>query len=156
MGISVPIIVYTHTDMRDVWPVFFGQLQKYIGDTKVYVAVNEDDTQLSDYIRIIYDDSNEYTQRWKEILEQIEEETFIFLHEHMILFDKVDFQSLEKYIEYVKDDLAESVKLILAGDNFNEWPIDKTMVTNQYAKFSIQPTITQKKIFNQFVMVGLE
>lgn len=151
MGISVPVIVYTHTDMRDVWPVFFGQFKKYIGDTKVYVAVNEDDTQLSDYIRIVYDDSKEYTQRWKEILEQIEEDVFIFLHEDMILFDKVDFESLEKYIEYVKDDLAESVKLILAGDNFNEWPIDKTLVTNQCAKFSIQPTITQKKIFQQLV-----
>ena len=151
MGISVPIIVYTHTDMKDIWPMFFGQLKKYIGDTKIYVAVNEDDTQLSDYIRIIYDDSNQYTQRWKEILEKIEEETFIFLHEDMILFDKVDFQLLEKYISYVRDGLVESIKLILAGDGFNEWDVDKTLVTNQYAKFSIQPTITTKGVFEQLV-----
>jgi hypothetical protein len=151
MGISVPIIVYTHSDMRDIWPMFFGQLKKYIGDTKVYVAVNEDDTQLSDYIRIIYDDSNQYTQRWKEILEKVEEETFIFLHEDMILFDKVDFQLLEKYIRYVGDGLVESIKLILAGDGFNEWDVDKTLVTNQYAKFSIQPTITTKKVFEELV-----
>jgi hypothetical protein len=151
MGISIPLVVYTHTDMKDVWPMFFGQLKKYIGDTKVYVAVNEDDTQISDMIRIIYDDSNSYTQRWDEILEQIEEETFMFIHEDMILFDKVDFQSLEKYTKYVKDGLAESIKLILAGDRFDEWAIDKTLVTNQYAKFSIQPTITQKKVFKQLV-----
>lgn len=151
MGISVPIIVYTHTDMKDIWPMFFGQLKKYIGDTKIYVAVNEDDTQLSDYIRIIYDDSNQYTQRWKEILEKVEEETFIFLHEDMILFDKVDFQLLEKYIRYVEDGLVESIKLILAGDGFNEWDTDKTLVINQYAKFSIQPTITTKKIFEELV-----
>ena len=151
MGISVPIIVYTHTDMRDIWPMFFGQLKKYIGDTKVYVAVNEDDTQLSDYIRIIYDDSNQYTQKWKEILEKVEEETFIFLHEDMILFDKVDFQLLEKYIRYVGDGLVESIKLILAGDGFNEWDVDKTLVTNQYAKFSIQPTITRKGVFEELV-----
>ena len=149
--ISVPLIVYTHTDMKDVWPMFFGQLKKYIGDTKIYVAVNEDDTELSDYIRIIYDDTNSYTQRWKEILEQVEEETFMFIHEDMILFDKVDFELLEKYIGYVNQNLAESIKLILAGDKFDEWPIDKTLVTNQYAKFSIQPTITQKKIFQQLV-----
>jgi hypothetical protein len=131
--------------------MFFGQLKKYIGDTKVYVAVNEDDTQLSDYIRIIYDDTNSYTHRWKEILEQVEEETFMFMHEDMILFDKVDFQYLEKYIGYIKNGLAESIKLILAGDVFDEWPIDKTLVTNEYAKFSIQPTITQKKLFQQLV-----
>ena len=151
MGVKPTLVIYTHTDMKDVWPMFFGQLKKYIGDTKIYVAVNEDDTELSDYIRIIYDDTNSYTQRWKEILEQVEEETFMFIHEDMILFDKVDFQSLEKYIGYVKDNLAESIKLILAGDKFDEWPIDKTLVTNQYAKFSIQPTITQKKIFQQLV-----
>jgi len=147
MGISVPIIVYTHTDMKDIWPMFFGQLKKYIGDTKVYVAVNEDDTQISDYIRIIYDDTKEYTERWKEILDKIEEETFMFMHEDMILFDKIDYQLLEKYIEYVKDDYVESIKLILAGDKFDEWVIDKTLITNQYAKFSIQPTITTKKVF---------
>jgi hypothetical protein len=151
MGISVPLIVYTHTDMKDVWPMFFGQLKKYIGDTKVYVAVNEEDEFLLEYNQIIYDDSKLYTQRWTEILELIQEETFMFMHEDMILFDKVDFQSLEKYIGYVKDNLAESIKLILAGDRFDEWSVDKTLVTNQYAKFSIQPTITQKKIFQQLV-----
>ena len=147
MGISVPIIVYTHTDMKDIWPMFFGQLKKYIGDTKVYVAVNKDDTQISDYIRIIYDDTKEYTERWKEILDKVDEETFMFMHEDMILFDKIDYQLLEKYIEYVKDDYVESIKLILAGDKFDEWVIDKTLITNQYAKFSIQPTITTKKVF---------
>jgi hypothetical protein len=151
MGISVPLIVYTHTDIKDVWPMFFGQLKKYIGDTKVYVAVNKEDESLSEYNQIIYDDSKLYTQRWVEILELIEEETFMFMHEDMILFDKVDFQWLEKYIGYVKDNLAESIKLILAGDRFDEWSVDKTLVTNQYAKFSIQPTITQKRVFQQLV-----
>jgi len=154
MGISVPIIVYTHTDMKDIWPMFFGQLKKYIGDTKVYVAVNEDDTQISDYIRIIYDDTKEYTERWKEILDKIEEETFMFMHEDMILFDKIDYQLLEKYIKYVKDDYVESIKLILAGDRFDEWVIDKTLITNQYAKFSIQPTITTKKVFRGHVDIS--
>ncbi len=147
MGISVPIIVYTHTDMKDIWPMFFGQLKKYIGDTKVYVAVNEDDTQISDYIRIIYDDKKEYTERWKEILDKVEEETFVFIHEDMILFDKVNYQLLEQYIEYVNTGLAESIKLILAGERFEESKIDKTLVVNQYSKFSVQPTITTKTIF---------
>jgi hypothetical protein len=131
--------------------MFFGQLKKYIGNTKVYVAVNKEDELLSEYNQIVYDDSKLYTQRWAEILELIEEETFMFMHEDMILFDKVDFQSLEKYIGYVKDNLAESIKLILAGDRFDEWSVDKTLVTNQYAKFSIQPTITQKRVFQQLV-----
>jgi hypothetical protein len=151
MGISVPIIVYTHTDMKDIWPMFFGQLKKYIGDTKVYVAVNEDDTQISDYIRIIYDDKKEYTERWKEILDKIEEETFMFMHEDMILFDKLNFELLEKYIGYVSNKVVDSVKLILAGSEFAQSSIDSTLVTNEYSKFSIQPTITRKSIFKEKV-----
>jgi hypothetical protein len=151
MGISVPIIVYTHTDMKDIWPMFFGQLKKYIGDTKVYVAVNEDDTQLSDYIRIIYDDKKQYTERWKEILDKVEEETFMFIHEDMILFDKLNFPMLEKYISHINDEMVDSVKLILAGNEFEQSLIDTTLVTNQYSKFSIQPTITRKTIFKEKV-----
>jgi hypothetical protein len=151
MGINAPIIVYTHTDMKDIWPMFFGQLKKYIGDTKVYVAVNEDDTQISDYIRIIYDDKKEYTERWKEILDKIEEETFMFMHEDMILFDKLNFELLEKYIGYVSNEVVDSVKLILAGSEFVQSSIDSTLVTNEYSKFSIQPTITRKSIFKEKV-----
>jgi hypothetical protein len=151
MGINTPIVVYTHTDMKDIWPMFFGQLKKYIGDTKVYVAVNEDDTQISDYIRIIYDDKKEYTERWKEILDKIEEETFMFMHEDMILFDKLNFQMLEKYIGYVSNEVVDSVKLILAGSEFQSSSIDTTLVTNEYSKFSIQPTIIRKSIFKEKV-----
>jgi hypothetical protein len=34
------IVIYTHTDMKDVWPMFFGQFKKYISDYNVYVCVN--------------------------------------------------------------------------------------------------------------------
>ena len=151
MGISIPLVVYTHTDMKDVWPMFFGQLKKYIGDTKVYVAVNEDDTQISDMIRIIYDDSKPYTERWKQILPQIEEETIMFMHEDMILFDSINFELLEKYVGYVNEGLVNSVKLILAGDAVSISPIDNTLVQNEFARFSIQPTIFKKKLLNDLV-----
>ena len=152
MGIEIPIVVYTHTDMKDVWPMFFGQFRKYINGFKVYVAVNQIDTQIpSDYIQLVYDDSKLYTDRWGQILPQIEEETIMFLHEDMILFDKPNFELLEKYYGYVKNGEAESIKMILAGDSFVPSNIDSTLVTNQYSKFSIQPTIVKKQIFQNLV-----
>ncbi len=45
----------------------------------------------------------------------------------MILFDKLNFQMLEKYIGYINDEMLDSIKLILAGDNFEQWPIDKDL-----------------------------
>ena len=151
MGMNLPLVVYTHTDMKDVWPMFFGQLKKYIGDTKVYVAVNEDDTQLSDMIRIIYDDSNQYTDRWREILPQIEESVFMFLHEDMILFDEPKFDYIDRYFKLVDGGEVESIKMIYVPDNDIVSDVDDTLISNQYSKLSIQPTILRKDYFKSIL-----
>lgn len=148
MGIELPIVVYTHTDMRDVWPMFFGQFKKYMNGFKIYVAVNkEDDSIPSDYTQIYYDDSKQYTERWKEILPQIKEDIILFLHEDMILFDAPKTEYLERYYKLVKDGEVNSIKLILAGDSFAECTLDETLFYNDYSKFSIQPTIVTKEVF---------
>ena len=148
MGIDLPIVVYTHTDMKDIWPMFFGQFKKYIKDTKVYVALNEKSDEVpSEYIQVFYDDSNKYTERWKEILPQIAEEIILFLHEDMILFDNPKFDYIKKYYQYVKSNECNSIKLILAGENFSESSLSKELVYNEYSKFSIQPTIVTKEFF---------
>jgi hypothetical protein len=69
----------------------------------------------------------------------------------MILFDTPNFELLEKYYGYVKSGVVESIKMILAGDSFLPSTIDSTLVTNQYAKFSIQPTLVKKEIFQNLV-----
>jgi len=147
MGIDSPIVVYTHTDMKDIWPMFFGQLKKYISNTKVYVAINQNDSYLSDYIQILYDDNKKYTERWKQILPQISEEIILFLHEDMILFNSIKVDYIKKYYNYIKNNEVNSIKLILAGDTFSESSIDSTLVYNDYSKFSIQPTIVTKEFF---------
>lgn len=148
MGIELPIVVYTHTDMKDIWPMFFGQLKKYIPDFKVYVAVNKISEEIpSEYIQVLYNDSKKYTERWKEILPQISEEIILFLHEDMILFDKPNFNYIEKFFTYVKMGDVNSIKLILAGEKFSECSFDSMLVNNEYSKFSIQPTIVTKEVF---------
>ena len=75
------------------------------------------------------------------------------MHEDMILFDKINYELLEKYVGYVNNDLVESIKLILAGDRFDISTIDTSLVTNEYSKFSVQPTITSKKVFRAHIDV---
>jgi hypothetical protein len=151
MGIKlIPIVVYTHTDMKDVWVPFFGQLKKYMPDNKVYVCVNEDDKMLSDYNRVIYDETKSYTERLSESLEQINEEVFLFTHEDMILFDRPNYEYLQKYHSYVIDKKVNSIKLVYAGDGGGiKAECDDTLVFNEFSKFSIQPTIISKNILLQ-------
>lgn len=147
MGIKLPILVYTHTDMKDVWSMFFGQLKKYMPNNEIYVCVNEDDETLLDYNRIIYDDSKTYTERLTECLEQLKEEVFLFTHEDMILFDTPNYEYLEKYTSYINERKVESIKLIYAGDEEGiKSECDETLIFNSYSKFSIQPTIIRKDV----------
>ena len=141
------ILVYTHTDVSDLWPMFFGEFQKYMSDSKVYVAVNKLDDRLSAYNQINYDDTKLYTDRLKEILLQIKEEVIIFLHEDMILIGDPMSDYLQKYTEYILTDRVKSIKLISVNGNFNHFDSDITLINNKDTKFSIQPTIIKTKTF---------
>ena len=150
--IKPTLVIYTHTDMKDVWSMFVGQLKKYITDHKVYVCVNqEDETIPSEYIQIFYDDTKQYTDRLKDLLPQIEEDLLFFMHEDMILFDTPNLDLIQKYSTYVDEEKVDSVKLIYVGEDFTEWLEDSTLVMNQYAKFSIQPTLLKKSLLQYLV-----
>lgn len=147
MGIGTPIVVYTHTDVSDVWPMFFGELEKYLPNSKVYVAVNKSDDRLVNHTQLLYNDTKLYTERWKEILPQIVEDTILFMHEDMILMGNPKIESLQKYVDYVNNDLVKSIKLISIIGNFSSWSGDVNIVRNNDTKFSIQPTIIKKQTF---------
>ena len=143
MEIKRAIVVYTHSDMEDVWPMFFGQLKKYMSDYKVYVCIDEEnDTISNDIIRLRYDDTKKYTDRLYQIIDGIEEDVFLFIHEDMVLYDTPDYNSLNKYFEYVEQELVDSIKLISVGSYFVD--AVEGLVKSDLSKFSIQPTIISK------------
>ena len=144
MGINVPIVVYTHTDMVDTWEMFFEQLKKYLPNNKIYVAINEEHDYLSNYTQIIYDDTKLYTERWKEVLPQLKEDTFLFLHEDMVLFDEVDFGYIQRYYNLVNSGKVDSIKLIYTNSTNPASDIDNTLIPSA---FSIQPTLINQKYF---------
>lgn len=148
MEITVPLIIYTHSDYKDVWKLLFGQLKKYLPNQKVYVLSNSEHSEIPDeYTTIVYDDSKIYTERLKYCLSQIDEEVVLFQHEDMILFDEPKVELFNKYINYVKKDMVDSVKLIYVMENDVVSDIDSTLISNQYSKFSIQPTLIKLKNF---------
>jgi hypothetical protein len=146
------LVIYTHTDVKDVWPICFGQLKKYIKDYKVYVCLDAPNESIpNDYIQIIYNDTNNYTERWVEILSKIEDDLLLFLHEDMLLIDFPKFDLIEKYASYVNDKKVNTVKLIYAGDGGVTYEYDETLIQNGLARFSIQPTIFRKETLQKIV-----
>ena len=144
------ILLYTHTDCKDIWGPFFGQLKKFLPEAKLYVLVNSYDEGIpSDSIVITYDDSKKYTERLKEGLNKLDCDFFLFIHEDMYIYNNPDVQAIEKYLNYIRSEKADTIKLIYIAGNDAVSTFDTTLISNQYSKFSIQPTLISKKIFKE-------
>ena len=156
MGINIPIVLYTHTDMKDIWPMVFGQTKKYLSNYKIYVAVNKsDDTIPEDYTTIVYDDTKPYTKRWDDILPNITEDVILFLHEDMILLGEPNTHLINEYADLVRAKIINSVKLIFVGSSATPSYLHPTLVSNELSKLSIQPTVIAKEtLHNIFNEVG--
>ena len=149
------VVIYTHTDTKDVWVPFFDRMKKYMSGYKTYICVNKDDDMIpNEYHKIYYDDSKSYTERLVDSLSQINEEVIMFTHEDMILYATPNYEYITKYSEYVSNRIADSIKLIPISNKgkFTKSEINDTLAvdaTGDFHKFSIQPTIIRKSILEE-------
>ena len=110
------IVMYTHTDVKDVWTPFFGQTKKYLNDFKKYIFVDKDvDDIPSDYEKVLYDDQTIYRHRFLSCLKQITDEFIIIHHEDMFLYGEADIERLINYQNRLTNQYS-FVKLIRGGN----------------------------------------
>ncbi len=154
------LTIYTHSDMKDVWPMFFGQLKNYMSDYKVHIFIDKKSEEIpKEYNQVIYDDSKKYTDRVLECLDKINDEIILFFHEDMILYSNPLHEYLAKYYGHISNNNAETIKLLFAGNEAIKSSFDETLFQNDFSKFSVQPTIlkvnTFKSLLKQHPSLGI-
>ena len=90
-------ILYSHNDYKDVWPIYFGQQEKYFSlfDKNVIFVDKVTQGVPKNWQQIIYDDQRSYVDRLIECFNQIHyNDICFFAHEDMFLYD---FPILIKY-----------------------------------------------------------
>lgn len=123
----------------------FESLKHFLPNEEVILCVNEKfDNIPEEYDIKYYDDSKTYTERLVELLNQIEDDLFLFIHEDMFLIDYPQMNYLKRYKQLVEEDKADSIKLIPVGSFDNQCIFEPTLYKNSYSKFSIQPTIIKR------------
>lgn len=150
------IVMYSHTDVKDVWKPFFGQTAKWMNDYKKVIMVNKKDDEIpSDYSIITYDDTKIYRHRLIECLEQIEDELIMFHHEDMFLYDKPNLEKIEEYCDFLMKSNKSFIKMIKGGyeDGVLESGFDSLKHIDKSFRyiFAIQPTIWKTKDFLKLV-----
>jgi hypothetical protein len=148
MGVKIPLIIYTHTDYSDVWVLLFNQIKKYLNVFEIFMFVNDIHPDIpSDFTIITYDDTKVYTERLKECLNKLDRDIILFMHEDMIPLNTPNLTYINQYIDYIYKNMVDSVKLIYVTGTDTVSTIDTTLITNEYSKFSIQPTLIKVNTF---------
>jgi hypothetical protein len=155
-NMKATLVLYTHTDVKDVWMPFFGQTEKWLSEYRKIIFVNADDETIpSDYIKIFYNDKKNYRERLLMCLEQINDELIIFHHEDMFLYNKPDTYKIELYSEYLAVSKYSFIKLLKSGENMGMsdslYP-ELKLLNDQFGYiFSIQPTIFKRDKFIELI-----
>lgn len=142
-------IFYTHSDYSDVWPILFGQCNKYLKDFSK-VLFTDQGSPPTDWEVVCYDNSLKYQERVASCLKSLDlNETIIFHHEDMFLYDSINESKLTYLTNLVEGGFCDFVKLISVGDNLDRSQplisLPKSLV------YTIQPTITKvKKLLNVY------
>lgn len=154
-------IVYTHSDYSDVWPAFFGQLEKHFDVFKInYVFVDRVSENIpSHFQQIIYDDSKSYTHRLQKCLAEVTEDVILFQHEDMILHGTPRASDLLKLVEELNrvDAKFDAAKLV-SGGAFVHIPFSgqgefRKIWPKSPWVFSIQPTFWRKSSLEQLTVL---
>lgn len=166
MGIiNTPIICYSHSSYEDLRVVFFNQIQRLLPEAKnLILFTNEIITPPPTNVRVIlFDENLSYSDRVSSCLDQLTEDVCIFHHEDMILYDRPDIPTLNRYIEYVRETSMDYIKLLKGGEtrdipavgypNLYHLPHDYAL------SFTIQPTIWKveklKELYTNSAKVGV-
>jgi len=140
-------IFYSHSDYSDIWPVLFGQCEKYLEKHDKVLFTNEG-TAPDGWEVITYNDALPYQQRVVSCLKQLKDEIIVFSHEDMFLYDDMDLPQIQEFKNLVRSDEVEFIKLLRGGytDDKKESSLHQNLLTSPPDMiFTIQPTICKVK-----------
>jgi hypothetical protein len=97
------LVVYTHSDYSDIWPIVLDALRKNTQDQTVCIAVNSqaDCSGFEGFTVYRYNDANPYAKRLAEICSQSVSDYLFFFHDVDVLmsFDSTKLQGLLQWIQ---------------------------------------------------------
>ena len=141
------ILVYTHSDYSWVWKYWHQQTDKFLQNFDKICMSNSNSSFRDDYLVIKYNDELTYKNRVLFCLNDIDDnEIVLFCHEDMFLYKKPNFEIIDEYMNLIKNDNCELIKLIRAFENLDKSNLHKKLFKNPDKQlFSIQPTIIKIK-----------
>lgn len=152
---NVTIFTYTHENCIDIWEPYLDSLDKYATEIPSIVIVNEDYENHGRHKFRVYDDTKNYCDEYVRCLrDNVDTKYFIYMQEDFILYDRVNMEAIQRYVNFLEEGTASFVRLIRCGDVSNVhlkddlyWITDPSKTHASVNCFSMQPTIWNREHF---------
>jgi hypothetical protein len=100
---NVSLIINTVTKNKDLWPMFFGQIEKHIPQNffhEKHIFVNDCNEAFPDDYKISYFESDAvYQEQFTSCIQNVTDEYCIYISEDYILYNDMRCDLVEKYVD---------------------------------------------------------
>lgn len=116
--LNLAIIVNTHSSYSDIWPMFFGELEKFFPDQKVYIFSDVDLTGTNTkYVSVKYDPTLDFRSQYLSCLSSIQEPYCLTLNDDYVLTGEANKLELSAMLEIMG--LDKLITQIRVAKGFN-------------------------------------
>jgi len=121
MDENYAIVVNTHSSCKDVWPMFFGQLEIHYPDIKTYVFTDNCGGIDSKYHTILYNNNDKFRTQYLKCIKQVKEDFIMYMNEDYILYKDVNIEKINEYLNIMIDKSKISFIRLTLGPNITEY-----------------------------------
>lgn len=105
------IVVNTVSHCSDLWEMFFSQIEKHYPNNKIYVFTDDETGLPENTYPILYDPKDNFRTQYLKCIKQVKEDLILYLNEDYILYDDVNVELMNEYLEIMKlDDKISFIK----------------------------------------------
>ena len=117
MNKEIALITWTHNEYSDIWPMYFGRLDKHLKYDKSYIFLDKQSNKIPDnHVQLINNDQHPWHKRFLQCLDQVEEDYILYMQEDHIFYEDVDTKKLNELFSFFKDSEYSSLRLIKSGE----------------------------------------
>lgn len=151
---DVTLFTYTHSNCKDVWPLYAASLNEFFPELQHIIVTNEPVECIAGANFVIYADSEPYWEVICRALDLAKTNHILYMQEDYLLYDKADCSSLDRYANVLSRSDMSFVRLIRSGDVSDIRYLDDLYSISPSSKdhmtpcvYSLQPSIWKKSIF---------
>tara|TARA_R110001583_G_scaffold86541_7_gene226029 strand:- start:155 stop:928 length:774 start_codon:yes stop_codon:yes gene_type:complete len=112
---NLAIVTYTNSNCEDIWPVYFGQIDKFGNKIKSYAFSDKNPEKVTvsnNHNFVIYDNNEPYYSQYNECLKSVSEDYVVYCQEDFLLTDNIDYGEIERCIKVLSSTDYSFVRLV--------------------------------------------